>query len=1553
MVTPQKQELMDLARRQNEVLKNLNLVEDRRRDDRSFLDFIVDPAKATLSGAGRVLEAIEEYPGATLTTVYPDIVRDIFSGDIGQMAKGVMSLNPFTMMGSGIGATLAATGVPGTESDKFRSLLNIPTEEQLQRHRDLPWWIEKPAEILPSLLLPGAGQVKGALTGVRAAHGGLRGAAAGLAAKGLAPVAAVEAIPGRVLGAAAGPITRGIMAPPQVAYAAPGRLRSFPEPSGPLPPHLAARAGRPVPPPIGSPAREAALRGPQPRSSLIDPTGERYIEPGIITLPDGRKFDVYRQEWIVDPIQTDPPPLLGGRQQLLERQYPGGRTREPAPLPPDWQRISAQAPREPLPALERFGSGRSPVSDVHRLERDLADIDDTIRATILAPTHIPARGGTRTYDEIIATDPRLIKGQFRGYKTTSNPFGNLYDAYSAKKAELTEARNVVLRESVGPDWPIGEDPASVARTNIQRWLGPVASPEISPTELGQEIPIPAVPGAAAAAPGPADIPVGPAAVGPVAPAPAAAAVGPVAPAPPAPPAPPSPAGPGIGGGGKFPPITNEGPPIPPDISPPPFPGEIGGVGQPLVGDIRPITDVVQDVAVQTNDVLRRVGGTAINPSLLRTTQVGHLVTAHGMQRVSIDQHIKATLSAAYDYHFTMQPGPRFPGLGSLRAQIGRSPLPINQAGYYGNTGQAWHTIFENPDDLRWAHLIPAGSPERAMIDDFRQVYAEANSKLTEYGLDPIGHSEIVRIARIVKGKGGIEFRRTSNPRMQRLYDDIEDGMAAGVDYELDPRAAMEAHLRWTYREILNHQFDDAIQPFYLKPTDLVPKGLRDAREAALVARTRARAEVNRLRVPKAGRRDRTHFGPDSPEAKKYRADLTPERRAALDNMKKTRDDFREIDDKYQSSMEQARNAQVADSQLYGHLQTNERIGLQSWRNKFFTREDGDVLMEYFSSNAFEPSGFNKGLMTTGNTVRFLASVGDFAMPLRNGLTVLSDNPVNWGRMTANHYRAFFDPSVQAKLIRDNLSDFQEMASYGIPIGDPEFFAALAPGQGPSIEALAKLVPAGQQPMAQQARNIMRAGGRQVFGRFQSAYEFGLTTGRLYTWKGIRDDFKGTRAEAAQYVRNITGGLDSRALGVGPGQRAAEGMWLAFSPRLLRSLIGLVGMAMKPHTPQGRLAIKNLTTLMAGVASIYTVSGLALGKSWEDIQEGFNPTSGRKFLSHEINGDWIGVGGLFRSLIQAIGTTITKPEDLATLNIQQNPWIHLYASRGAPALQIMGGLGEAVLPGQPDILPYEQIDGGVDFLKHTATSALPFTIQGYLEGAGPAAVAGDLIGLRGSPNMRDKQSNRLFGQIYSDLPGYQKAMVRATTPNFNKDLHEANIEEMQALMTLATDWESVKGFSPFTGSSERFRVQNTYSSIRSKYRGIREYIHKDTEFDTKDDLGSSDLEKKAVAEYWNIFKEPGVETATGSINWSVFDHYHRLLQNSWSDEQREAVLRDTNTRPIPYQLLGVLSEQQREAYQASHMARERDLRKRGQEHLIPMMFRISFMYPDIPDEMISR
>ena len=813
------------------------------------------------------------------------------------------------------------------------------------------------------------------------------------------------------------------------------------------------------------------------------------------------------------------------------------------------------------------------------------------------------------------------------------------------------------------------------------------------------------------------------------------------------------------------------------------PGRVGGASETFAGILRDFDQVASEVVTNENPVVRAIiGRTDINPSILLDTPVGKAVTAYQRQRVAAGQLSELAIDAALGVH--------------TRGIAGRSVIRVSDTGML--KGTAWNDAFSRPDNFKWT---PA---ERAFVDDYHRVVEEMEFLRVQAGLEPratrgpkAAEEGWLYTPRQVRGIRGVDLRRPSNPGLQRHYEDALEGIKKGVNYE-DPRETLALHVRQAYREIVDKQFSDHLEllntqamqrggRIFVTPKELVrepvlqrysnavlnrlatERAVRTERNAIIRQRRQAAGGITEGRVGVERARTRLAGTQDVPRAQERLSELETAQ-TALQQQRETarqipririrdvteaisprlqkelsvaRREHQSAKTAYANALKAAGKSEIAPGSLFGR--TEDTIAIRNWRNRFFPEEDALALRKGIEDffGALEQSPFVQGMMQVGSTIRFLASVGDFAEPFIQGQTTFAFRPKVWAQATRLHYQAFLDPSVQSRFMRENLSAFQEMAAHGTPIGSAEEFTALEVGQGLSPGKLLEMLPKGDE-----ARRLLQQAGKQTFGRFQASYNTGLGANRAL----LTDALKTTIPDAAKrqaFIRNMTGGLDSRALGVGPMRRALEGFYLAFSPRFLRSTVALVGnLRLGIRDPVGRASYEALGKLAAAATGLFVVTGLGLGKSWEEIETGLNPLEGKKFLSHEVNGQWIGIGGQVRAIVQVLSFTVANaddPQNFAKLNQRDNPLIAAYTSRGAPAVNILGGAVE--LTTGADALPFERIDTPADFIKHIGTSALPFAVQGILEGESVMGTLAGLVGARTSSGTRFEELQERFEEEY--------------------------------------------------------------------------------------------------------------------------------------------------------------------------------------------------------------
>ena len=675
------------------------------------------------------------------------------------------------------------------------------------------------------------------------------------------------------------------------------------------------------------------------------------------------------------------------------------------------------------------------------------------------------------------------------------------------------------------------------------------------------------------------------------------------------------------------------------------------------------------------------------------------------------------------------------------------------------------------------------------------------------------------------------------------------------------------------------------------------------------------------------------------------------------------------------------------------------ITANRFKTKFFLTEDYNEIKDFIRGidpeqrEGFGPAAI-QGFQTVVNVSRFLASVGDFAMPFINLFPVLGENPKIWAQATLNHYKAWADPTVQSRLIRENIQEYYDLATNGVPVGDPEFFAALAPGQGINLENVMrkweqKRPPANKAEKAifkslKEAQHGGKLIGRQTFGRFQTSYQTGLGHARMMLLKSLRSSWKGTDNELYSYIRNMTGGMDSRRSGIMPGQRAFEGMFLAFSPRLFRSTVALASDAMQAipraaagragigtgATAQQRRALKSISQLIAGVYGIYYVTArYGFGMEDDEIMDGMNPASGRRFLSVPIHGDWVGVGGQIRALMQFSWAMMglmsegnipgtqedRKWSDLWSTNSMKNPFVYLYMSRGAPGTRAVGAIGESMLG--VDMLPFDNPDGAVDLLTHYGEGSLPFALQHYLESNTWESATMEFFGARASFNPRDRATQYITSgeeNVYTDQPPMTKWLVNELIETEQSEFDSIEMKRRKELLALqGTDFNYL-----------------AWMGIENKSSGARGWAAEEIDFGPPADLDSPDPNSRALAEYYSLFRDKRVKDAEGISMPNGNDMFSRLLDFKannpvsqggfgWSNEQKQYVVANTNLRPVPWFVFQKVGGARADSIKRSQKMREQMFIDMGRRDLAMISHRLFYMLPpgqgaysDVIDQMVE-
>lgn len=883
-----------------------------------------------------------------------------------------------------------------------------------------------------------------------------------------------------------------------------------------------------------------------------------------------------------------------------------------------------------------------------------------------------------------------------------------------------------------------------------------------------------------------------------------------------------------------------------------------------------------------------IGTTGINPSILEETDVGIAHIAYQRVMEQVDDHVALTLAKAL---------PK--GLDSFT--IDKATGAVR-----GSGGVHWNDLLSEPDAIKKYALTPAQAQDytavHQILDDVRTLYRQADLPHID---DAFMENGKLYVPRQAKESGGFAFDRPSKASLQRVWEDANDAAARGVVYD-NPTDTLYLHISSAYKALARKQFSDAIEDMALAPKAAMLKSERGkALYAEYVGALKAQRAVEadmrlnqrqiknldarRSEARAAGRTRREENLEAAIDAKRVELEAAvKDRAAALDVTVKARNQYRAM-------LKRTENAEALPASFFGRggegIGERDLIEVGKWKGKFLPKDDDyKRLMGWFNEQGVpvhEAMGLPTQIATrAGDLLRFSTATFDVAMPFVQGLPLLAADPVAWGRMAVKHYQAFFKSDVQTGYLKANFDSINDMVTNGrVPIGDIERFNAIREG-GPIM------------------RRLRSAPG---VTNFVAAYDMGLTVARHELWAALRPAWKGTPEELGQYVRNMTGGLELRGLGVGPGQRGVEGMIL-FAPRLFRSTAALVLDAARFWTPEGAQALRTLSRMATGATMVMMLAnmwqGLNNGESYEEIIDKrlsatMNPLEGKKFLSMQAeNGEWYGVGGQVRSIAQFVARMASDPVAALKADPRDNPLLAYAQGRLSPAASIGLGVAEYATGENLNILPYEYLDNPIALLNFIDTSALPFAVQAMIEGqqitpvvtdllhgefdssASPQATMAGMLGARTSAQTPTEAMNqfaqRQFGVPYADLTGDQQAALDEAHPDIveAKRNYGTKIEREHRLRVDEIDTEFQLGQKQLVQALEAGKFKS-----RAEFRdalldaSTRRFIQResaDRDFGT--DYGPADSPKRKVLDaYYKTFE--AAQIAPGKVDWLL-----------WKDEQ---------------------------------------------------------------------
>lgn len=728
-----------------------------------------------------------------------------------------------------------------------------------------------------------------------------------------------------------------------------------------------------------------------------------------------------------------------------------------------------------------------------------------------------------------------------------------------------------------------------------------------------------------------------------------------------------------------------------------------------LSDVRPLADEAEGVKTWTKDniIIKALSPlmNLVNPSVLINTKVGRLITARTRQELAIHE-LSNTVLSVFD---------RFAGFGGIRSTIGKNGtvFKTDELGIIKGIDKHWNDVFSDLDsykDILTPRQYEYAKTFNDIIDEIRilrEIHLLNNL--------PRGEGGKLWVPRVVKHIDNIEIVSPTNHKAKRYWELATDGAKEGVDYA-DPRETLKLYLNETYNDILKQEFamemakvtdpiESLVNPKIIKNFEIATAEYNAARtDLAFAAKQWNKDKQNKeLLSIFEGAKARAK------EAKlaKFKADFAKSQALDIIKSQESNKSYRTLED---GTKEPIATFKVA------------RLG-----EVVTSREDAELLRNYIGQSGsglglkeINESPISKVFGVAGRSLRTTTSTLDTATPFIHNLPLLAINKKAWVKAMAYNYAALINPRARDSYIYKNLKYINEMARYNVGVGSNEYFEALGKN-GDFTRLFDKTLWQGK------TRAAVRGTGRQTVGRFEAAMATNLLVGRTELWKARREAYiKNDNLQGlAQFVRNISGSLDSRALMVSKGQRDQESFWLAFSPKLVRSTFALGAMSLRPDTQEGREALKALGIFMGTAFGTFYLSNLAyqhangnpIDPFSEEALTPIDPTKGKKFLSTETPIGYLGIGGQMRAAMQLFGNSADalwnrEPGNFIKMDQFDNPIMNWYLGRGAPGIQFGQDILEAATGS--NVNPYAEIGGPGDLLKEQAKNFLPFFAQNIIE-----------------------------------------------------------------------------------------------------------------------------------------------------------------------------------------------------------------------------------------------
>ncbi|KKN01533.1 hypothetical protein LCGC14_1126760, partial [marine sediment metagenome] len=609
----------------------------------------------------------------------------------------------------------------------------------------------------------------------------------------------------------------------------------------------------------------------------------------------------------------------------------------------------------------------------------------------------------------------------------------------------------------------------------------------------------------------------------------------------------------------------------------------------------------------------------------------------------------------------------------------------------------------------------------------------------------------------------------------------------------------------------------------------------------------------------------------------------------------------------------------------GQIRTKAGGTHPMFQNQIYPASIADQASKLLNQEAAQ---FLKVTAKISATGRLAIAVLDDSVIFIQGLVGLGSHPAISAQAALRSVQALLDPQAFQRYLVKHAATINERTYQGGSQRAVEFWESLG-----WLTKVAGKIPGGKLIVG------------QTYGRAQAGWSMYSTVFKDMMWQNNGKNWmrKGQGPEYARLLDRMMGQMSFAQLGVPVNVQSFLTGWVSFAPQYRMATLSYFAQAFKGGMT-GAQVRGDLARFVTAATVAYVGFTEATGR-----KAFLNPfTDGKKFMSIEIDGRWVGPGGAVVSMIRAFADITAsalsigenEPMDFLTMDKWKNPLMRAWFMQSATLPRQISEIAT-----RQDFMGYP-LETTEDWALWAAEQVTPIFAQDiFFDRTGvpqsPISVLGNFFGLRTSPETRwealnkkilslkahetvtdytEEQRERIAGgdSVLSVLDKYQKAemfssfadtnpeliemwgkadydaLVRASVPRKNYETAVTGVRTtaMEGMIAAIDVGIQVDG-------EDTEWLRNKYNSLMNDY-GIGNGIVRDNPefqdmFDEWNELQEKNIPDAEVFDlaYWDYVEtviSPDRTLPNGDFDFDAYKEGLQLWREEWGEDVYQKILK---------------------------------------------------------------